>query len=766
MKRRASWRALLACFLTFAVTSAPAAPGLWPGIGWGTGGLLPGFFPVGHWMASPTGQGLTPVFPVSGAASTARQSWAYWDGTNDIPYDIAIGVEFGAYPYVFTLLSGPPGMTIEQPIYTTFQNPQYGRILWHPQGNISSNWSGTVSVLVTDQQLNTITLSWSLATDDTTTHFVFASPSGNGSTCSYSVPCSLTQAFGPTFASTSYPGAIVYAEAGTYSSSAAQFTGTINNGSGGSGTTLTVSSGLTGTVAIGENCGAPGSSAANGTVITAGSGTSWTVSISQNVGSSTIICSTNLPAYTDTDSGSPSFEPYVARKPDALIGIPGQTITLDGTQNDNASYPHFIQIGTHGQDWYMENIGENGYDSLSVVQQIILGNSARQTYDQDTWANSGFGSGSSGNMSWFVSASSQSPRQYLFITDSTESGRESGTPGNNMGFLDLYAYQYALVQRDSENSPGASLNAAFYYKIDELNSTLRENYVNASPVFAFAGFGSQDAGNGENDNDYNLIISPLEIEVGGSSNFTWQGFAFYRNTVLSGSGQGMTNAQTAYNLEGPGNDGLIGASGTTGGSLTPTTSYTCGVTSVGNSGESQTIIGSYGSASGGNGGPAGTTNQKVYVLPGGDSAITLTWLAEPGAIGYNVYCEVTGSGTWTEYSAGNVTSYLYTGAAGTLASPPSSSTAIANGQLFVYESNAFATTNAISPPPTGAAIVAPTYPTSLFNIVDSVGASGLICLNTTTTGCTTGQIGDLNTAYSGSFGAYSSLIGQVGYRIQ
>lgn len=886
------------------------------------GSQPPGFFPVGHWLASPTGLGLTLVFPQpdSVTSATARIHQAYWDGTNDIPYDAALGVEFGAYPYVFTLISGPPGMRIEQPTYTTFQNVQYGRLLWHPQGNISSAWSGQVEVLVTDQQLNTITISYGLwtvgaytttslssATATTTATSttvslsvttgsvvpgmvltgsnipsgdyvitqltgttggtgtyqlavaastsvgpdsvtgsagqgaVFISASGSGTSCTYGSPCSATQAFGSTFASTSYPGAIAYAFAGTYSSNSAQFTGIINNGSGGAGTNLTIASGLTGAVAIGENCAGPGSSAANGTTIVSGSGTNWQVSVSQNLASSTIVCSTVLPAYTDTDTGVHGFEPYTARKPGALIGLAGQTITYDGTENNTAGYSHFIQVGGHAADWYMENIGENGYnESLTnaVIQQILLGTSARQTYDQDTWTNSGYGTGASGNMSWFVSSGQQTPRQYLFITDSTESNRESGLPGNNMGFLDLYAYQYALIQRDTENSPGNQLNAAFYLKIDELYSTLREDYVNADAVFAFAGFGAQNAGNGKNDNDYNLIITP-QVQVGGSPNFTWQGFAFYRNTVVAGSGNGLTNAQTSYNLEGPGDDGLIGVTGTTGGSLIPTDTYTWGMTCLGNSGESAMVIGSYGSASGSNGGTAGSTNEKTYALPSGDTAANITWLQEPGATGYNIYrgqnaavssasCSgttvtigtasphglstgavvnqsgfspteyngttsiaVTGGSSYTytvsscpgtetalgTYAAmqlatnipsGSTTTYTDDGNSTTATYPPTTSTAIANGQFFYYYDNAFATTNATSPPPSGAVIAAPAYPTALFNIADSGGASALICLNTTTMGCNAAgqRIGDLNTTYSGTYGTYNGLNGTVGYKIQ
>ena len=70
---------------------------------------------------------------------------------------------------------------------------------------------------------------------------------------------------------------------GSYSGS---FTGTIDNGSGGAGTLLTITSSITGSVSIGQYIAGSGVTA--GTYITAGSGTSWTVSASQNVASTTL----------------------------------------------------------------------------------------------------------------------------------------------------------------------------------------------------------------------------------------------------------------------------------------------------------------------------------------------------------------------------------------------------------------------------------------------------------------------------------------------
>jgi hypothetical protein len=679
-------------FARFLIALVASAALLCPGIGHAKlargGAIAPtGFFPAGHWIVSPISSSMVPIFPLADGvtSSTAREHWAFWNGTNDIPYDLAIGVEFGAYPYICTLVLGPPGMVVEQSIYTTFQNPAYCRVLWHPQGNISSSWSGEVEVAVTDQQHNTIDMSWALATDDTTTHFVFVSTTGSGSTCTYSIPCSFTTAFGSTFAATSFPGAVCYVFGGSYTGA------------------------------------------------------------------------TNLPVYTDTDTGVNGFEPYSTRKPDAIIGIPGQTVTLDGTAGDVSTLPHFIQLGGHAPDWYMENTTVNGYNTAAVDQYVLLGTSSRLTFDQTYWTNTGYGTGGAGNMSVFVTSGQQTLRQYLFITDSVESGRETGAGVNNIGFIDLYAFQYALIQRDSENSPGVNLESAFYFKIDEVDSELRENYINSTVTQGLGGFGSQSAGNGSNQVDYNLAVGLGEIQVGGSDHFTWQGLAVFRNTILSGANPGLVNSQTAYNLEGPGGPGYVNVVGTTGGTLTAGDEYTWCVTSLGNTGESGCTIGSYGSASGAHGPAAGSSNQNAYTLPGSDTAAVVSYLAEPGATGYNGYRELTscggGAGCWTQYSLGNVLTWTDTGAAGTTAAPPSTSTAIVTAAPFTYLSNIFATTNATAPPPTGAVI------TDANNVVDSSGASSIVCLSVTT-GCA--AIGQLNSTYSG----YSSLIGERGYQLQ
>src|SRR5580692_1397802 len=81
-----------------------------------------GFYPAGSWM--PAKQPMIQVYPRPDSETNtwARHRWAYYDGAHAVQYKIPLGVSFGAFPYVYELLSGPPGMTIG----ATYWNPTWG----------------------------------------------------------------------------------------------------------------------------------------------------------------------------------------------------------------------------------------------------------------------------------------------------------------------------------------------------------------------------------------------------------------------------------------------------------------------------------------------------------------------------------------------------------------------------------------------------------------------------------------------------------------
>jgi hypothetical protein len=643
-------------------------------------------------------------------------------------------------------------MLVEHSIYTSFQDPEYCRVLWHPQGNISSNWSGTVSVLVTDQQHNSITISWTLGTDDTSTHFVFVSTTGSGSTCTYSAPCTFATAFGSTFAATSFPGAICYVFGGSYTGA------------------------------------------------------------------------TNLPVYTDTDTSSNGFEAYVGRKPNALIGIPGASVTLDAAQGNLSTLPHLIQLGAHAADWYMENITANAYNTGAVDELITLGGSGsnRLTFDQLCWTNAGYGTGTSGNMSMLYSNGIQNPRSYLFVTDSCETNRQSIAVGNNYGFADIYSFSYVLIQRSVENSPSANLDAAFYFKSDVENSEMRENSANvAGAAHAFDYGQNQWSGSGNDESEYNIGININQFQFNfAGSQYTWLNMAAFRNTIISG-GIGLKVGLPNVNLGGPWITSVTSASG---GSLTPADVYYLGMTSVATN-ESEMLSGTFGNASSGTG--AGDSNINSLTLAAGDGSAVVSFDTEPGAVTVNLYgglaqsvssiscagttitvnttsphglstgavvhqagfspngyngtpsITVTGSSSYT-YTVGSCPgaetalgvyapmqliasglspssgSYTWNGSAPTATYPPITPTAYSTYRDIFY-ANAVSSTTLSAPGPIGNIITNGTL--GLANLIDTSGAGTEVCTSVTT-GCA--AVGVLNTTQAG----YSSLIGTAGYQIQ
>jgi hypothetical protein len=90
----------------------------------------------------------------------ARHRWAH----PGMPYIIPIGVQGGAWPFKYELVSAPAGATIGQ----YYGDEGYGVVSWVPSAS-----SGTESfvVRITDQELNTVEATWNVTID--ANQFVF-----------------------------------------------------------------------------------------------------------------------------------------------------------------------------------------------------------------------------------------------------------------------------------------------------------------------------------------------------------------------------------------------------------------------------------------------------------------------------------------------------------------------------------------------------------------------------------------------------------------
>lgn len=191
---------------TFSLTVSPAAGGT-------------GFVAAGHFINAKMPMAAVHPRPDSetGAFTStvyARHRWAYFDGTNSVQYQVPIGVQGGARPLVWQLTAGPAGATISN---GGLGNSSDGIVTWTPTSAVSTSAPVTFTVLVTDQQHNTITISWTTATSSSTSQFVFVSPTGSaGNTGAIGSPKTLASVMGATPTTTTNPGALVYMRSGAY----------------------------------------------------------------------------------------------------------------------------------------------------------------------------------------------------------------------------------------------------------------------------------------------------------------------------------------------------------------------------------------------------------------------------------------------------------------------------------------------------------------------------------------------------------------------
>ncbi len=171
-----------------------------------------GFLPAGHFINAKQPMILVYPRPDTETGTFARHRWAYYDGVNPVEFSIPIGVSFGAYPYVFTLTSGPSGMAIG----SAYNDANYGVLTWTPTGIVTN---AAVAITVTDQQNNTINVTFTISTSSSTSQFIFVDAVNGLDTNAgtFAAPLqTLAAAYGSTFATVVNPGAICYLRAGTY----------------------------------------------------------------------------------------------------------------------------------------------------------------------------------------------------------------------------------------------------------------------------------------------------------------------------------------------------------------------------------------------------------------------------------------------------------------------------------------------------------------------------------------------------------------------
>jgi hypothetical protein len=105
--------------------------------------------------------------PNNETQSHSRHRWAH----PDMPYEVPIGVQGGAWPFKYEIISGPAGAVIGQ----LYGDENYGVVSWLPT---TSTGEESFTIKITDQELNSITATWSVTID--ANQFIFIDDDSSG----------------------------------------------------------------------------------------------------------------------------------------------------------------------------------------------------------------------------------------------------------------------------------------------------------------------------------------------------------------------------------------------------------------------------------------------------------------------------------------------------------------------------------------------------------------------------------------------------------
>lgn len=180
-----------------------------------------GFLPTGHWL--PAVMSMQTIYPLPNASvsSYARHLKAYYDGVHSVPMILPLGILGGALPLIWSIIEAPAGATIGATYVASGSSyGGYGDLIWYPQESISGGASFVIQATGQDgTQLGT-PIEFTCSTSDTTSDFIFASPSGSDSAAgTYSAPFqTLAHIYGSSESSPpqTFPGTRLYLQAGTY----------------------------------------------------------------------------------------------------------------------------------------------------------------------------------------------------------------------------------------------------------------------------------------------------------------------------------------------------------------------------------------------------------------------------------------------------------------------------------------------------------------------------------------------------------------------
>lgn len=481
-----------------------------------------GFLPAGHWAAAKLP--MTVIFPRPDTETRAwaREHWAYWDGTHPVKYEIPIEAQGGAYPYVFTLLSGPPGMSIAQSYWIPGDTPAqmlalgYGDLIWTPQGNISSTWKGTVSVLITGQDGSSVTDTFTLST--------VGAYARSSSTANATLNGTTTLVVNSVSAGLLTYGTVVTGAADLPNND--WIVGQVSGSAGGAGTytlayaaTGSTTESITGSLKVGfvfadSTCGQPGN-----TCDTSGSGTissPWS-SLSKIYGPNSCIadpsgCSTypgaiaylrglnpatNYEAVDQTGGGgsAPGFTLSGKNNPIALLGFPGDpntpNIDITNLSATTSAKGAVFELYDDASDAFIQNLafsGEadsgsgSGPAGFTYIWEEYANN--RLTFDGLSNPNAWPGTCStcSNNSSTVELDDPGTPtRSYVVIKGVNEANRPGKYYG--VGIYDAFNTNYGVAEFDSFQGVGTGAGSAYGRKLSDTYWTNRYDFSSGASLW-------------------------------------------------------------------------------------------------------------------------------------------------------------------------------------------------------------------------------------------------------------------------------------------
>ena len=611
-------------------------------------GTPAGYFP----NSAPAFLPMRQVYPApTGVGANEPHQFAYFDATNNtahgFQYQKRIGVSFGRWPFIYQLVSGPPGMAFGATVWNTAWDGQgdaaykagYGQLRWTPTAAISSSSPTLVSVNVIDQDNNVLNIQWNIHTADdiTKTGGMFA---------------------------------FINAD-----------TGSDTTGTGGYATPWQTPAHAIGTSAI-----AAGAAPAGSVLVPMGA----------------------TAAYIFPQTSTNVFTWNSTYKPASIIGIPGQTATFDMSSGAGTSGTTGVGVAPSSSGLFAQDITIENYTDIADYRAFTWSFLDRITFQGIIWNTAGYGSSPTNNASMFyVQGGGTGNGTYLFITGCEENGRQADSQENNCAGWQLYSTQEFVGELNLASSPSNAVGECYYQKSDVGYGCCRANaafFASCDHGFDFDQTPYQ--GSNSSESAYNVGVNIANIYMpedngGGNNGYSFGDIAFRRNSIVSG-GSGLYSYQSAFNMTAPYTNAntapynintLVPASttATTGGSLAANP-WAYVITTLGVSGESSIDN-------------SNATSEILLTSTGNTSVNTIYWLTVPGNNGYRIYRGSAGTGSENQYVtvAAGVDSLADNGSLSwTPGTPPPSSTAV-SASRFNFDSNVIQNPTQTTDP-TGAAM--------------------------------------------------------------